>query len=73
MYESDRMWLLGIIVFLDVLLLVIHMYDSMPTMYTIIMGRLTYITLMNVSLAYSFLTLKDRLEEYVRVPWLNNE
>lgn len=66
-YEPDRMWLLCLLVLLDVLLLVVHGYDNMPTMYTIVMGRLTFITLMNLSLGYAFGVLKDRLEEYTQV------
>lgn len=67
------MWLLGLLVAMDILLLVVHGYDSMPTMYTIVMGRLTFITLMNLSLGYAFIVLKDRLEEYVHVGLLADE
>lgn len=64
-YEPDRLWLLGILIVLDMLLLLVHMYDGMPTMHTIVMGRLTFISLTNLSLAYAFMTLHDRLETYV--------
>jgi hypothetical protein len=63
-YEPDRLWLLVILVLLDTLLLLVHMYDGIPTMYTIVMGRLTFISLVNLSLAYAFTTLKDRLDTY---------
>jgi hypothetical protein len=64
-YEPDRAWLFLCIVLLDCLLLLVHMYDSMPTMYTIVMGRLTFVMLANLCLSYSYYSLKDRLEEYV--------
>ncbi len=53
---------------LDGLLLLIHMYDSLPTMYTIAMGRLTYVTLGNLLFSLAYATLEDRLEEYVHNP-----
>ena len=64
-YQQDRLWLMAVLTSLDGLLLLIHMYDNMPTMYTIVMGRLTYVTLGNVVLSYAFATLEDRLSEYV--------
>ena len=67
-YQQDRLWLMGILMALDGLLLLVHMYDSMPTMYTIVMGRLTYVTLGSVVLSYAFATLQDRLTEYVHAP-----
>lgn len=68
MYEQDRAWLFAILLVLDALLLVVHMYDGMPTMYTIVMGRLTFVILMNVVLAYSFAALQDRLDQYTDAP-----
>lgn len=61
-YEADRLWLLLCLVSLDVFLLIAHLYDSMPSMYTICMGRLTYTALMNLLVAYAFYSLKDRLQ-----------
>lgn len=66
-YESDRMWLLASLVVMDSFLLVVHLYDTLPTMYTISMGRLTYTTLVNFLIAYSYYSLKDRLQEYAHV------
>lgn len=52
----------------DGLLLLVHMYDALPTMYTVVMGRLTYVSLVNLWLAYAFRSLDDRLSEYVQLP-----
>ena len=68
MYEQDRAWLFAVLLVLDGLLLLVHMYDSMPTMYTIVMGRLTFVILVNSVLAYSFATLQDRLDQYAAMP-----
>ena len=65
-YEPDRVWLLVVLILLDMLLLLVHLYDGLPTMYTIVMGRLTFISLVNLSLAYAFVILEDRLETYAR-------
>lgn len=65
MYEQDRAWLFAVLLVLDGLLLLVHMYDGMPTMYTIVMGRLTFVNLVNIVLAYAFATLKDRLDQFV--------
>jgi hypothetical protein len=54
---------------LDIFLLVVHLYDTIPTMYTISMGRLTIVALMNSIMAYAFMQLKDRLEHVVRLPY----
>ncbi len=67
-YQHDRLWLMGVLVVLDSLLLLIHMYDSLPTMYTIVMGRLTYVTIGNLLFSLAFATLEDRLSEYVHSP-----
>lgn len=62
-YESDRMWLLGILLGMDALMLFIHLSDTMPTMYTVLMGRLTYTVLANGILIYTYWVLPDRLQE----------
>ena len=62
-YESDRMWLLGILLGMDALMLFIHLSDTMPTMYTVLMGRLTYTVLANGILIYAYWVLPDRLQE----------
>jgi hypothetical protein len=67
-YQQDRLWLMGVLTTIDGLLLLIHMYDSLPTMYTIVMGRLTYITLGNMLFSLAFATLEDRLSEVVHNP-----
>lgn len=67
-YEADRAWLFLCLLLLDGLLLLVHMYDGTPTMYTIVMGRLTYVSLANLCLAYAFYSLEDRLEEYIHRP-----
>jgi hypothetical protein len=68
-YEEDRLWFFACMLGLDIFLLVIHLYDSIPTMYTISMGRLTIVALMNSIMAYAFMQLKDRLEHVVRLPY----
>jgi hypothetical protein len=65
-YEHDRLWFFSGLVCLDALLLVVHMYDTMPTMYTIVMGRLTYVTVFNALMAASFCLLRHRLSHYIR-------
>ena len=67
-YQHDRLWLMGILSALDGLLLLVHMYDSLPTMYTITMGRLNYVTLGNMLFSLAFAILEDRLSEYVHNP-----
>ena len=67
-YEADRGWLFASVLVMDGLLLLVHMYDDMPTMYTIVMGRLTYVSLVNLWLSYAFYSLDDRLSEYIHVP-----
>lgn len=62
-YEPDRMWLLGLLLGMDALMLFIHLSDSVPTMYTVLMGRLTYTILSNCALGYAYWVLPDRLEE----------
>lgn len=72
-YQQDRLWLMGVLTTIDGLLLLIHMYDSLPTMYTIVMGRLTYITLGNMLFSFAFATLEDRLSEVVHNPMAGME
>lgn len=60
-YEADRLWLLGGVFFLDSLLIVTHVYDSIPTMYTIVMGRLIYTVSMEALVVTAFYCLKHRL------------
>lgn len=67
-YEEDRGWLFASMLVMDGLLLFVHMYDSMPTMYTIVMGRLTYVSLVNMWLAFAFYSLDDRLSQYIQAP-----
>lgn len=62
-YEPDRMWLLSILLGLDGLMLFVHMSDYMPTMYTVLMGRVTYTVLANCALVYAYWVLLDRLSE----------
>jgi hypothetical protein len=67
-YEEDRGWLFASMLVMDGLLLFVHMYDGMPTMYTIVMGRLTYVSLVNMWLAFAFYSLDDRLSQYIQAP-----
>lgn len=60
-YEAERVWALGVLVVMDMLLLVVHMYDQVPTMYTITMGRLVYVILLNVCVLGMFYSFKHRL------------
>lgn len=69
-YEEDRIWLFATLLSLDVLALVVHMYDTVPSMYTVVMGRLTYVTCLNIAMAYAFYTLEHRLSVYVHDPWV---
>lgn len=62
-YETDRMWLLGCLLAMDALMLFVHLSDSMPTMYTVLMGRVTYMVLCNSILVYAYWVLQDRLQE----------
>ena len=63
-YEADRLWALAILVVLDILLLVVHLYDHVPTMYTIVMGRLIYVVGMEGLLVAVFYCFKHRLDKY---------
>lgn len=62
---------MGVLGTLDGLLLLVHMYDGLPTMYTIVMGRLTYVILGNMLFSLAFAILEDRLSEYVHDPMGN--
>lgn len=63
-YESDRLWALMVLIGMDGLLLVIHLYDHVPTMYTICMGRLMYVIPLNICLLCMFYLFKHRLVKY---------
>jgi hypothetical protein len=63
-YEEDRVWAFGVLLAMDLLLLVVHMYDHVPTMYTIIMGRMLYVIVLNVSVLSMFYMYRHRLQLY---------
>lgn len=63
-YEETRLWALVILLCLDTLLLVTHMYDHTPTMYTIVMGRLMYVVGILCLCISVFYVFKNRLQKY---------
>lgn len=66
-YEGERIWSLVVLLAMDILLLVVHMYDHMPTMYTICMGRLLYTIVLNACVICMFATFHHRLVQYSEV------
>lgn len=63
-YEGERIWALAVLIVMDTLLLVIHLYDHVPTMYTIGMGRLFYVIVLSACVVGMFCTFKHRLTKY---------
>ncbi len=66
-YEADRVWAFAILVGMDLLLLVVHLYDYVPTMYTIIMGRFLYVVVMSATILGMLYAYKHRLLLYANV------
>jgi hypothetical protein len=63
-YEGERLWALCILLVFDSLLLITHLYDHIPTMYTIVMGRLIYVVGVQLVIVLMFFCFKHRLQKY---------